>query len=94
MDERTRKKIDAVTRDGWEGWHVTDQPWVLKNPSNGKERSVDQMLSELDKRLQKNGKIEEYQERQYYTPPSEERRQEKERVEYMLDSLPDRANNS
>lgn len=90
MTERVQRKVDAVTDDDWEGWHVKDMPWVRKDPPNGQERSIDQMLKVLDRRVEKNGRLKEYEENQYFTKPSEKRRQREEEREYMLDKKLDR----
>lgn len=92
MDERTRKKVEAVTGDDFSEWHVADMPWVKKEPSGGSNRDVDHMLTILDRRLRKSGRLDEYRERQYYTKPSEERRQARQEREYKLQKLKERGN--
>jgi ribosomal protein S21 len=67
-------------------------PWVKKEPSGGSERDVDHMLTILDRRLRKSGRLDEYRERQYYTKPSEERRQARQEREYKLQKLKERGN--
>ena len=92
MDKRQREMLDAVTSDDFEGYHVKDQPWVKKEPSGGSDRDIDTMLSILDRRLRKSGRLDEYRDRQHYTKPSEERRQARQEEEYKLEKMKDNDN--
>lgn len=69
-----------------QGWTVDDRPYVKKD-AGGKNRSIDKMLKLLRRRLSKNGKLQEYRERQYYTSPSEERQEARKEKEYELDKI-------
>lgn len=69
-----------------QGWTVDDRPYVKKK-AGGKKRSVDKMLKILRRRLNKNGKLQEYRERQHYTSPAEERQEERKDREYKLDKI-------
>ena len=78
--------VDQVTNRNWEGCNIKDMPWVKKQ-SHGKTRSIDQMLKTLDRRLRKNGKLEEYRERQHFTKPSKERREARQAAEYKIQKI-------
>ena len=69
-----------------QGWTVDDRPYVKKQ-AGGKTRDIEHMLKLFSKRIHKNGKLQEYRERQHYTPPAAERREEKNRIEYKLDKV-------
>ena len=73
----------------WDGYNVKDSPVVKKNPpGSNKERDIDEMLKELDRRMTKNGRLEEYRDRQHFTSPSKERREARREQEYLLENKP------
>jgi ribosomal protein S21 len=80
MDE-DRPAMQALKNSDWNGWHGNDGRAV---DCSGKD--IDQALKELGRRSE--SAIQEYEQNQHFTPPSEERRQEKQRIQHMLDNLP------
>lgn len=74
----------------WDGCNIKDMPHVRKTPpgSNNK-RDIDQMLKELSRRMSKNGRLDEYEDRQHFTKPSKKRREARREVEYKLNNNPD-----
>lgn len=87
MDKRTQEKFDAVTDEDFQGYHVKDMPWVRRNPPNGRERDIDEMLKTLDKRIRKSGRLEEFEENQYFTSDSKERREARRERDYKLKKM-------
>jgi hypothetical protein len=65
-----RSIINRLNSDSWSGWYGGDIPYV-------EGEDIDEMLDELDRRAQ--DRLEEFEERQSFTPPSKERREAKER---------------
>jgi len=61
----------------WDGCNIKDMPHVQKQHS-GKERDVDEMLDELGRRVWKNGRLDEYRDRQHFTSDSKQKRAERE----------------
>jgi len=88
-----QKRAKKLTDGNWTGCFITDQPYVKRKVKSGgdtvKERDVDEMLSTLGKRMSKNGRLDEYRERQHYTKPSEERRQKRQEREYEMQKQKD-----
>lgn len=60
----------------WSGCHITDQPHVTQDELRGGD--VDEMLEKLSRRMHKNGRLDEFEQRQSYTKPSEQRREERQ----------------
>jgi ribosomal protein S21 len=73
----------------WDGCNIKDMPYVRRTPpgSNSK-RDIDQMLQELGRRMSKNGRLDEYRDRQEFTKPSKKRREARRQQEYMLKNNP------
>lgn len=65
----------------WSGCSITDQPHVT-----AEERGdLDDMLKELERRMHKNGRLDEYRERQHFTKPSERKRKERQAQAYRAE---------
>lgn len=79
--DKLRSTIESLKNDAWSGYFGNDGRHV-----DCSDKDIDQALKELGRKSEEI--IEEYEKNQHFTPPSEERRQEKERIEYMLDNLP------
>ena len=74
-------------------WDVKDQPYVKKQ-AGGKERSVDEMLKILRRRLRKNGKLERYREKQYHTKDAERRQERRKKIEYENEKREEKKRNN
>lgn len=68
--------IDKLTDESWSGYFGNDEPYV-------EGEDIDEMLDELDRRAQ--DRLEEYQEREAFTPPSRERREARQKAEYRIE---------
>jgi ribosomal protein S21 len=75
------RMVESVTEGNWSGCHVKDMPWV-KQKAGGHERSIDEMLNILRRRMAKNGRLAEYKERQYYVKPSQEMHERYRKIEH------------
>lgn len=69
-----RRLLDQLYGDSFRGWDADDMPHVDCDDFD----SIDNALAELSRRMQKNGRLKEYQDRQHYTKPSERRREQRE----------------
>lgn len=75
------RMVEQVTDGQWDGCHIKDMPWVKKNTPNGK-RDIDKMLKVFGRRVRKNGRLKEYQERQEFTKASKKRRDARKQAEH------------
>lgn len=73
--------IDQLTDESFDEWRVDDQPRVDCHNFD----SLDDALEELGRRMHKNGRLEEAEQRQSYTKPSERRREEREAQAYRAE---------
>jgi len=83
--EHVRERCLAVSGGSWEGSSIKTRPMVSRKsggPDNH-DKSVDDLLEIFSRRVRKNGKLEEYEERQYFTQPSKERRESRREAEYQ-----------
>jgi len=78
-DDRTA--MEALRNSDYSGYHGNDGREV-----DCSDKDIDQALKELGRKVEPI--ISEYEDRQHFTSPAQERRKEKERVEYMLDKMP------
>jgi len=79
--ERLRDIIDRLEGDSFDQWRVEDGRKVdLENFS-----SLDEALEELSKRIWKGAYLEEAEQRQSYTKPSERKRAEREAQSYRAE---------
>lgn len=81
-EERVRERCLAASGGSWEGSNIKTRPMVSRKTKSGGGKDVDKMLKDFSRRVHKNGKLEEYEKRQHFTQPAEERRQKRMEQEY------------
>jgi len=64
----------ALYTDSFDEWRVDDQPYVDCSDFD----SLEEALDEFGRRVYKSGRLEEYEQRQHFTKPSERRRKERQ----------------
>lgn len=78
--QHLRSIIRRLNGDDFE-WRVDDQPHVDCHNFD----SLDDALEELGRRMRKNGRLEEFEQRQHFTSDSKERREEREAQAYRAE---------
>lgn len=74
----------------WDGCNIKDMPYVRKTPpGSNKTLDIDQMLKELSRRMAKNGRLDEYRDRQHFTSDSKRKREAHRRQEYVRKNNPE-----
>jgi len=74
MQTQHKRFLDSIE---WNGYFGTDGRLV-----KGDDKDLDSMLEELDRKTR--GILEEYEDRQQFTPPSRERREAKQKAEHRI----------
>jgi len=78
MQAQNRRFLDSLDFEN----HLQDA-----NAVDGEDRDVEEMLDVLGTITE--DRLDEYEDRQHFTPPSRERREARERAEYRLQQIED-----
>jgi len=75
--EHLRSVLRRLNSDSWDGWFGNDLPVV-----EGEDKPIGEMLKELHRRSE--DRLEEFEERQQFTPPSRERREARQKAQHRI----------
>ena len=74
-----RSILRRLKSDKWQGWFGNDEPYV-----EGEDKDIEEMLEELKRRTEE--RLEEFEDRQEFTPPSKERREARQKAQYRIEN--------